>query len=206
MRFTVLPSAAYHAAIDVVIYDNADKAAQRWVKTKLYRTFCHTKLVKGFDSWSDALHWVNGVEYGHPIRSLQVWGRGGFGSVFIGERCLNIRALSTESHFYGDLVTLRARLTPDATIWFRSSHTFGSDIGQRFAEAFTKFMGCTVAGHTYGLNAFHSGLRTLEPGTKPDWPELEGLVDARDGTMQKAGSAPWFPRTILFTQNTIPNR
>lgn len=204
MKFSVLPSVVYDKAIDVVVFDDTTKAANWWPTTLAYKAVCHTPLVKGFWSWSEAFHWVNSVAYGHPIKSLQVWGTGSFGTIHIGDSRMNVRSTLPDNPMYGDLVTLRARLTPDATIWFRASHVFCTDVGQRFAQSFATFMGCTVAGHTHGLNLFHSGLRTIEPEGKPLWEEPEGLLESRDGTMQKAESAPWLPRTIMGFQNSFP--
>jgi hypothetical protein len=89
--------------------------------------------------------------------------------------------------------------------WFRTCETFGARAGHRFAGAFSDFLGCRAAGHTYIIGHWQSGLHSLGPGEEPGWPDDEALVD---GTPDDPERASWStrsaPNTITFLHGQVP--
>ena len=99
---------------------------------------------------------------------------------------------------------VRDRLLPDgeALWWFRTCETFGTETGQRFARAWTRFLGCRAAGHTYVIGAWQSGLHSLQPGETPRWSPEEGVQPGP--TPRSLTSRPGAPNTITFLHGRIP--
>ena len=86
--------------------------------------------------------------------------------------------------------------SPEALFWFRTCETLGATRGQRFAAAFGEAMGCRVAGHTFVISYWQSGLHVLGPGERPSWDQAEGLIAGK-----RRRSAPGGTLAAEFTEH-----
>jgi hypothetical protein len=97
-------------------------------------------------------------------------------------------------------------LAPDALLWFRTCETLGAHAGQDFAAALTDATGARVAGHTFVIGFFQSGLHCLRPGVAPHWSAEEGLAQGSAERPQSAlPSTPDAPNTITCLTGAIPD-
>ncbi|GEM_PF-387622 len=161
---------------------------------------------KGFDDWESALRWVAEYPGDRPIRELQFWGHGKWGCANIGYAELGADAVETEHRHHAGLAAIRDRMKgQDALVWFRTCETFGAEAGHRFATDWSEFFDCRIAGHTYVIGPWQSGLHSLGPGQTPDWSTSEGI---EEGTPEHPRSALWStrrsPNTITFLRGSIP--
>ncbi len=162
----------------------------------LYRALGRIDAAFGARSWSEALGWLVAVRPTARISEIQFWGHGRWGHALIGDEPLDARALAPSHPLYPLLLGVRARLAgPDALWWWRTCETFGATAGQDFARAWSRFLGCTAAGHTYTIAAWQSGLHALAPGAEPTWPAAEGL----------AAGTPDAPLESLWSKRTAPS-
>lgn len=191
--------------LDIVIYDSSDWAGEQlrwsWVAGgKFYKMFGGVEHCAGFDSWQKALEWVESVEPEKKINSLQFWGHGTPGRVWVNGDFLSARSVMPTSAHYPLLQKLKSRLTADSLVWFRSCNVFTGHEGHLFATIMTSMLGCNVAAHTYIVGPWQSGLHVAEPGKAPHWPIEEGIAD--DGGYK--WSLPWSPNTVFCLTGKIP--
>jgi Domain of unknown function (DUF4347) len=160
---------------------------------------------RGVASVDQALGWLATHGARRPIAEIQIWCHGKWGDVRFGAECLDRESLARASSHFDGLTRLRERLAPDALVWFRTCETFGAERGMEFAERFAEFMGARVAGHSYVIGLWQSGLHALEPGRRADWPADEGIAegDARDPRRAKV-SLPGEPNTISCFTGVLP--
>lgn len=172
----------------------------------LYRGLGRIDAVFGATSWEDALAWLCSVEPARPIDEIQFWGHGTWGRALVARDFLDADAVDDPTHSrHGDLTALRARLSgPGALWWFRTCETFGREAGQRFASSWARFFGCRVAGHTYVIGPWQSGLHSLVPGQAPRWSVREGLPDDVEAPRYARRSGPGEPNTITCLHGRIP--
>ncbi|HET6583962.1 MAG TPA: hypothetical protein VFG69_10945 [Nannocystaceae bacterium] len=171
----------------------------------LYRVLRRIDHTCGVASWAEALHWLAKVRRGRPIEEIQFWGHGLWGLAMIGEDRLD-RITAAGDHAAA-LAALRARLLPDgnALFWFRTCQTLGARPGQVFAQELADRLACRVAGHTYVIASYQSGLHSLAPGCEPSWAPDEGLELGSPDDPQKAKwSRRHEPNTITFLHGKIP--
>jgi hypothetical protein len=173
--------------------------------SSLYRGLGRIDAAYGARSFADAFHWLASYESARPIAELQYWGHGKWGRLFIDRECLDRGALSANHALRPGLDALRERLAPGALLWFRTCETLGAQPGHDFASALGDFSGATVAGHTFVIGFFQSGLHALAPGATPHWSNTEGLAR---GTAEKPmlahASGPQHPSTITCLSGEIP--
>jgi len=164
----------------------------------LYRRLGRIDEACGAASWDEAVSWLASLR--EPIDELQYWGHGKWGCAMVDADVLDARSLSR-------LEPLRDQLAPDALVWFRTCETFGARRGIEFAERLADYLGARVAGHTYVIHFYQSGLHGLAPGTHADWSPDEGLVagTANDPVRAKS-SVPWAQRTITCLGSRVPER
>ena len=171
----------------------------------LYRQLGRLDAHAGASTWEEGLRWLAEVGGDEPIEEIQFWGHGNFGRANMANQALTVDALSASHPLRPWLDRVAARLTPTSQWWFRTCDTFGGAPGHQFAQHWSDFMGCSVAGHTYVIGIWQSGLHRLQPGDSPHWSMWEGL---RKGTPEKPqssfGSRPWKPNTIHFLQGEVP--
>lgn len=169
----------------------------------VYRALRRLDGCLGVDNWGQALQWLAGQS--EAIREIQYWGHGKWGELFVDKDRLDIEDLGVQGPHAAQLDAIRERLTSDALIWFRTCETFGAQRGQNFARAFAQRMDCRVAGHTFIIGPWQSGLHSLRPGQEIHWPADEGLAE---GTPEDPIRAHWSsrraPNTIHCLQGRVP--
>jgi hypothetical protein len=163
----------------------------------------------GAATWDEALQWLAWHGQPEPIAEIQYWGHGKWGAAMIDRKELDASAVLPGHPQYPALRAIRDRLVPggNALWWFRTCSTFGGPKGHAFAKAWSDFFGSRVAGHTFIIGPFQSGLHTLEPGKSPSWPVEEGVPPNVGGAA--ATRALWSgrkaPNTITFLHGRIPD-
>lgn len=173
--------------------------------TQLYRMLGRVDGTYGAHTFAEALHWLASYEPGRQIAELQFWGHGKWGRAFIDRESLDRSALSKTHALRPGLEAFRERLAPEALIWFRTCETLGATPGQDFAAALSDFSGASVAGHTFVIGFFQSGLHALRPGRTPHWSSSEGLAKGTPETPEAAlASHPKQPNTVTCLSGSIP--
>jgi len=173
----------------------------------LYRALRRLDASHGASGWEEALGWLTSYEPDRPIREVQFWGHGRWGCVLIGKQALGRAALRPGDPHNEACARLRARLVPggEALVWLRTCEAFGAEAGQDFARRLAGFFGCRVAGHTFTIGYWQSGLHSLVPGGVPDWPLDEGLAAGTPRMPERAlPSLPGAPHTISCLRGEIP--
>lgn len=190
----------------LVLYDRTCTSGKRglspvWAAgTKLYRGLRRIDAAHGVASWSEAFGILAAQR--EPIREIQYWGHGKWGSALIDTEVFDAAAIATHRPA---LEAIRERLTPDALLWFRTCETFGAQAGHDFSQRLSDTLGARVAGHTYIVAFQQSGLHGLEPGMRPDWPLDEGLLEGTPDEPRRAKwSRPWSPNTVTALTRAVP--
>jgi hypothetical protein len=176
---------------------------QSWIAgTALHKARGRIDAAMGVSSWAEALSWLAAVQPERPIGEIQLWAHGRWGRAYLDRDVLDGHATTPGHPLHDALVDVRARLTPDALWWFRTCETFGRAEGHSFARAFSRHMRCAVAGHTFIVGPWQSGLHVLTPQQEPTWSVHEGVAD--EATGKALWSTPWAPRTIHCLRADIP--
>jgi hypothetical protein len=161
---------------------------------------------RGVASWDEAFAFLDEHQREHPIGQVQFWGHGKWGDVRVAGEALSCESLRRSHPHAAMLARVRARLAPDALVWLRTCESFGAERGRRFARELADFMGTRVAGHTYVIGPWQSGLHALAPGAVPDWSADEGLEEGTGSAPKRAKiSRPGEPRTIHCLQGELPD-
>lgn len=170
-----------------------------------YRAAGFIDAARGVTSFAEGLLWAERAGDSRPISELQFWGHGKWGRALVERESLDRGALSPTHALYRHLVALRDKLAPNALVWFRTCETLGARAGADFAMALADFMGARVAGHTFEIGFFQSGLHLLAPGTEPSWAETEGLAEGTpEAPLRALPSSPDAPRTITCFSHRVP--
>jgi hypothetical protein len=170
----------------------------------MYRALGRVDAAHGSTSWDDAFAWIENRK--DAIDELQFWGHGKWGCALIDKEALDARALSKAHAMHEHLEALRARLAPNALVWFRTCETFGAVRGIDFARRLSDFLGTRVAGHTFVIGFHQSGLHGLTPGATADWSADEGLAEGTAENPKRAKwSTPIAPRTITCLTGKVPD-
>ncbi len=170
----------------------------------LYRRLDRIDASFGATSWDEALRWLAEHQSDRPIDEIQYWGHGKWGVVYVGKDPLGRKEL-TQKHAK-HIAAIRERLTPDALVWLRTCETFGAKRGQDFAQCLAEELATRVAGHTFIIGVFQSGLHGLRPGSTPDWSDIEGLAEGTASEPKRAHeSLPTYPRTISCFHGSVPD-
>lgn len=161
---------------------------------------------RGVRSWSEALDWLASVEPGRPIEEIQFWGHGKWGCARVDGEALDVEALSEGHRHRPKLEAVADRMDPGEGLWwFRTCETVGCRAGHEFARRWSRFFNCRVAGHTYIIGPWQSGLHCIGPGEQPDWPLNEGLAEGTpDNPKTAQWSGPFEPNTITCLHNDHP--
>ncbi len=169
---------------------------------RIYESLSRLDAHRGVHSWREALRWLLQFE---TIDEVQFWGHGKWGEAKIDGEALDRHALGEAHPLHSQLRELQTRFSDDALMWFRTCETLGAQPGHDFARAWTDFFGGRIAGHTYVIGAWQSGLRGLRAGSTPTWSVHEGLVEGTPDAPRKAAiSWPWRERTISCMQGSVP--
>jgi hypothetical protein len=196
----------------LVVYDRTQRSRPpralglSWqLGAHLYRGLGRIDAAFGATSFAEAFTFLSKHERDRPIGELQFWGHGKWGRVFIDRECLDRSALASGHPLHRSLLSFRERLSGDALVWFRTCETLGAEPGQSFAAALGDFLGASVAGHTFVIGFFQSGLHRLEPGKVAHWSPLEGLFRGTPQMPEAAfESGPKQPNTITCLTGNIP--
>jgi len=178
-------------------------AAGAW----LYRGRDRLDAAFGARSWQEAFAWIERQRPDQPIAELQFWGHGKWGEARIAEQRLDVAALRPSHPLHPQLRALRERLLPGgaALWWFRTCETLGAAPGHDFARRYSDFFDARIAGHTFIIGPWQSGLHSLAPGRAPTWSVDEGLEAGTPADPQRARwSSPREPNTIHFLSGVIP--
>lgn len=144
----------------------------------------------GAESWDDAVAWLLTKQ---NITSLQYWGHGSPGIVWLAQKPMP----------YGALLPVKAALAPFALVWFRCCSVFQGRAGYAFAKTLADAMGCTVAGHSYIIGLWQSGLHTHRAGWHCGWSIDEGAEKLRCPRWPTY-LRPWLPRTVFCLTTEVP--
>lgn len=195
--------------LDVMFYDASDWAGEElrfsWITGGLfYRLFGSIEEIRGCFNWTEALKFLANVQPGKKIKTIQFWGHGTPGNVWINGHSLSVRSLLATSAHRHYLNKLKQRLDPDSVVWFRACNVAATQEGQFFMQSLANFLGCKVAAHTFIVHAWQGGLHTLGPGQEPDWPLDEGVEFDKDGNLKMLWTKPWSPNTLFCLTGKIP--
>lgn len=170
----------------------------------LYRARGLLDASLGVASVEQALEFLAGAR--EPIAEIQFWGHGKWGRVLVDRESFDRSALAPGHRFRPKLEAIRERLAPGALVWFRTCETLGAHAGQDFARALGDFLGARVAGHTFVIGFWQSGLHSLPPGAAPDWQPGEGLSAGTPERPERAHvSGPERPNTITCWTGRLPD-
>jgi len=173
--------------------------------TRLYRGLGRTDGAYGAQGFADAFAWLASHEPARPIAELQFWGHGKWGRVFIDREPLDRGVLRAGHPHHSAFNAFRERLAPGALLWFRTCETFGAIPGRDFAAALGDATGARVAGHTFVIGFYQSGLHCLRPGQTPTWAAGEGLARGSVERPEAAlPSSPNAPNTVTCLSGRIP--
>jgi hypothetical protein len=194
----------------LVVYDATQRARPpRWlgrawhIGSAFYRLQGAVDATFAAHTFESAFAWLERTK--DPIRELQFWGHGKWGRALIDKQPWDRAALGDAHPLRRGLEGLRERLAPDALIWFRTCETLGALPGQDFAKALADFTGARVAGHTYEIGFFQSGLHALAPGEMPAWDANEGLAEGTPAAPSRSlQSRPGAPSTITCLTTRLP--
>jgi hypothetical protein len=171
----------------------------------LYRALGRLDAWRGVRSWEEGLSFLADHALEHPISEVQFWGHGKWGEARVDGELLDGRSLLRGHEHEPLLRRLRARLTDDALFWFRTCETLGAHKGHTFARDFSDHLGCDVAGHTYIIGPWQSGLHRLARGAEPHWDPAEGIEEGSEDEPERAlWSGPRAPNTITCLHGEVP--
>lgn len=199
--------------LELLVYDSTCRGrgplpglSHAWgIGAGLYRGLGRIQSSRGVQSWGEALNWLATTGEDQPISGIQFWGHGKWGTALVDRDVFDERALIRGHPLHPALTQVRERLNPESLMWFRTCETFGAHRGARFARSLADFLGCRVAGHTYIIGDWQSGLHTLEPGHLPTWSPEEGLAEGDARAPERARwSTPFEPNTIHCLRGAIP--
>ncbi len=174
------------------------------IGARYYRGLGRLDAWKGITSWTEGLRWL--ASHDAPIHEVQFWGHGRWGRAMVGADALSAASLRSGHEHHELLTELRSRLAGESPLWwFRTCETLGTTAGHDFSQRFADHLGCDVAGHTFVIADWHSGLHRLKPGAQPHWSPSEGLADGTpDRPVKALWSMPWMPNTIHMLSGAIP--
>ncbi|HKO50446.1 MAG TPA: hypothetical protein VJV79_22140 [Polyangiaceae bacterium] len=196
----------------LVVYDATQRSrpprALGWswqYGAQFYRAFAGIHGAYGARSFADAFAWLTKHEPSRPIAELQFWGHGKWGRAFIDREPLDRELLRPGHAHHVAFNAFRERLTSNALLWFRTCETLGAQPGRDFAAALGDATGARIAGHTFVIGFYQSGLHCLRPGEPASWSETEGLARGTAAQPEAAlGSSPNAPNTITCLTSQIP--
>ncbi|MCC6747764.1 MAG: hypothetical protein IT371_08915 [Deltaproteobacteria bacterium] len=175
--------------------------------SRLYRGLGRLDAAFGATGWAEALAWLGSVAPGRRIAEVQFWGHGKWGGALVGGERLDASALVARHELWPLLEAMRSRFVLDGRglWWWRTCETYGAVAGQRFASAWSDFLGARTAGHTHVIGFWQSGLHSLDAGARPGWDPGEGLARGSSSAPELAlGSGPGRPHTITCLHGRIP--
>ncbi|HTQ04691.1 MAG TPA: hypothetical protein VMI54_12585 [Polyangiaceae bacterium] len=197
------------APLRLVVYDATQLTREPRLLGHSWRVGARLYRLRGIDdsfgagTFEAAFAWLERMQ--RPIGELQFWGHGKWGRALVDRQSWDRGALGVTHPLRRGLDALRERLAPGALIWFRTCETFGALPGRDFARSLADFTGATVAGHTFEIGFFQSGLHALAPGAEPAWDAREGLLQGSpERPLLAQASRPDAPSTITCLTTRLP--
>ena len=173
----------------------------RWwrIGAALHTTAQRADAAFGATSWDEAIRWAReqAERSGRPVEELQAWGHGGWGYMGMGPT-----KLDAASDAYAR--ALRPLLAPNALVWLRCCSAFAAEAGTDLAPRLADALGARVAGHTFIIGFWQSGLHVVSPGGRADWSVDEGTSRTSAGVRIADVSRPGAPRTITCLRPGLP--
>lgn len=199
-------------SLRLIVYDRTQRRRQpralgySWqYGSYLYRGMGRVDAAYGARDFGGMLRFLASHEPTLPISEVQFWGHGKWGKIFIDDQVLDRSVLASSHPLHREFSAVRERLEPNALLWFRTCETIGANAGQDFAKALGDATGARVAGHTFIIGFFQSGLHCLSPGAVPSWSATEGLSAGSAAAPERAlPSLPDSPNTITCLHGEIP--
>jgi hypothetical protein len=142
----------------------------------------------GATSWDDVFQWLLSLK--QPIDSLQYWGHGCPGNVFLAGKTLDLKMF----------FQMIPQIHVSSVIWFRTCATFQGAQGQSFSRALADMLNCTVAGHTRIIGPVQGGLHTRRPQTDPSWP----VTEAEPPKTWWPNHMKWGPNSVTCLATKLP--
>ena len=171
----------------------------------LYRGLGRIDAAYGARGWTDAFDFLTKHAPDRTIGELQFWGHGKWGRALIDGESFDRRALSSTHALFARVAAFRERLAPEALVWFRTCETLGARAGHDFARALAEHLNARVAGHTFVIGLFQSGLHSLAPGASPTWSPSEGIATGSPARPESAlASGPTRPNTVTCFDGVVP--
>lgn len=176
-----------------------------WTGAHLYSALGRFDAHRAVSSWEEALLWLGTHGGDEPIAEIQYWGHGRWGNARVQDQVLDIEAFGGGHEWRPAWKRIASRLSGESLWWFRTCETFGACAGHTFSRAFAETLGCRVAGHTFIIGPWQSGLHSLVPGADPDWDPEEGVrLGTAERPVKAAWSTPFAPNTVSCLAQAIP--
>lgn len=189
-----------------IIYDRTVRSPVLWLTWRLWAWFLlltrRVSRVYGAASVSDAMSYLVHTYFLEAVewQQVQFWCHGRPGQVLIGQTTLTKNCTADE---WATLKDLSEVIPRDCMVWFRSCSTFAGPAGKEFANWIAATLACHVAGFTYTIWFFQSGLRCVGWVGQARFPNDVQIVPA-DWSALEGGTGvlswPWKPRTISALQ------
>ncbi len=200
------------APLRLLVYDATQQARSpralglAWhAGSYLYRGLGRIDAAYGARNWADAFEFLATYGSGRSLGEFQFWGHGKWGRALIQGESFDRRALASSHALFPRLTAVRERLEPGALVWFRTCETLGAQAGQDFARALADHLGARIAGHTFVIGVFQSGLHSLSPGASPSWSVSEGIASGTPDRPERAlSSGPGRPNTVTCFDGVVP--
>jgi hypothetical protein len=201
------------APLRLLVYDATQRARPpralglAWhAGSYLYRGLGRIDAAFGARSWADAFEFLATYGAERTVGEFQFWGHGKWGRALVHGESFDRRALADSHALTPRIAAFRERLEPGALVWFRTCETLGARAGQDFARALADHLGARVAGHSFVIGFFQSGLHSLSPGALPTWSENEGIAQGTADRPERAlSSGPGQPNTVTCFDGVIPD-
>lgn len=134
------------------------------------------------------------------IASLQSWGHGSPGRVYMGSgRPLHASTLNPGGVYHDQARAVAARMhKTEGHVWFRCCSPFQGAAGHELARVASSVFGVPAVGHTFTIHALQSGTRVLQPGARPDWDVDEGIHKRGKKEGEPQISSPLRVRTVAM--------
>jgi hypothetical protein len=172
----------------------------------LYRGLGRIDAAFGARHWTEAFDFLAKHQADRTIGELQFWGHGKWGRALIHGESFDRRALASGHTLSSGIAAFRERLEPEALVWFRTCETLGARAGHDFARALADHLNARVAGHTFVIGFFQSGLHSLSPGEAPTWLPSEGIASGSPVEPLRAlSSGPTRPNTVTCFDGVVPD-
>jgi hypothetical protein len=193
-----------------VLFNDPKSSLTFWWKLGAFldKALGFTDYIVPAASWDEAFAGIQdavarqAAKTGRPVRiaSLQSWGHGAPGHVFMGPApALTAATLNPGGRFHEQARAVASLMhSTEGHVWFRCCSPFQGARGQELARVASTIFRVPAVGHTFTIHALQSGTRVLEPGARPDWDVDEGIHKRGKKEGQAQISSPLRVRTVTM--------